>query len=250
MHPILFQIGPISIYSYGAAIVVAFLVAIYLSRRAAKEVNISQDIIVDSALIMLFSGILGARLLYVIINLKDYMENPIEILMLQHGGLAFYGGAITAFLAEVIYIKVKRLSIYKIGDILIPYIALGQAIGRIGCFLNGCCFGKPTDSMFGVVFPDIYYAVHPTQIYSSLGLLVLYGFLRFLQKTKVKDGMVLISYGLLYSTGRFLIEFIRGDNIVEIFGLTFSQFVSAVIFIVCAILFIIRLKKGYGKTKN
>ncbi len=248
MHPILFKIGPICIYSYGVMMVAAFFAATYLAARAAKRTGIPRDFIIDSAILMLFSGILGARILYVILDFKEYIRNPIEIIMVNHGGLAFYGGAVTALIAELIFIKVRGFSIYKIGDLLVPYIALGQAIGRIGCFLNGCCFGRPTDSFFGVIFPGTYQAVYPTQIYSSLMMLFVYMILRLLQKMNIKQGLVLISYGLLYSAGRFLMEFFRGDNMADLFGLTFSQFAGLVVFIVCAVLFFIRLKHPDGKT--
>lgn len=247
MHPILFKLGPISVYSYGFMVAIAFIAATYLAQRAARQTDISPSFIIDLALLMLFSGIIGARLLYVVLNIKDYIERPLEIIMLQHGGLVFYGGAIFALAAGILYIKRKRLSVYKIGDLLAPYVALGQAIGRIGCFLNGCCFGKPTDSVFGVVFPGATQPIHPTQVYSSLALIFLYGFLRLLQKIGVKEGTVLLFYGLLYSAGRFLMEFLRGDNIIELFGLTFSQFVSAIIFIVCIVLFLTRMKFKDGK---
>jgi phosphatidylglycerol:prolipoprotein diacylglycerol transferase len=100
--------------------------------------------------------------------------------------------------------------------------------------LNGCCFGRPTDSFFGVVFPGCTQPIHPTQVYSSLLMVFLYGFLRLLQRLRHKDGAVLLSYGLLYSLGRFFMEFLRGDNVVSLLGLTFSQIASVVIFSVCA----------------
>jgi len=228
-------------------IMLAFFTGTYLARRAAVKAGISRDIITNSALLILFSGIIGARLLYVALNARFYLENPLEIFMLPHGGLAFYGGAITAVTAELIYIKLKKLSVYEIGGLIIPYVALGQAIGRIGCFLNGCCYGRPTDSFFGVVFPGADQAVYPTQVFSSLLLIFLYAFLRLLQKLNVKPGTVLIAYGLLYSLGRFLMEFLRGDNIMVVFGLTFSQFVSAIVFLLCVILLLIRTTQSHGK---
>jgi len=228
-------------------IVLAFFAATYLAQRAAKKSGISPDVITNSALLVLFSGIAGARILYVLLDIEFYAQNPIEIFMLPHGGLAFYGGAIAAIAAELVYLKLKKLSVYKIGDLIIPYVALGQAIGRIGCFLNGCCYGKPTDFFFGVTFPGEAHAVYPTQIFSSFFLIFLYGFLRLLQELNVKPGIVLVSYGLLYSAGRFSIEFFRGDNMAIVFGLTFSQFVSAIVFLFCAILLLIRLAQPHGR---
>ena len=218
MHPILFKTGEINIYSYGVMLATAFFMAVFLARRSAKEAHISPDIITDLGLVLLFSGIAGARLLYVILNIQDYIRNPFEILLLSHGGLAFYGGAVAASIAGIVYVKLKGLSVYKLGDLIAPYAALGQAIGRIGCFLNGCCFGK---------------SGHPVQIYSSLTLIFIYGLLRLLQRLKVKPGLVLVSYGALYGVKRFFMEFLRDDNIIILFGLTFSQFISVIVFIVC-----------------
>lgn len=226
MHPILFKFGVLTVYSYGAMIALAFLISSYLAWHAAKEAGLSESIVINSALVILFSGIAGARLLYVAINISSYIENPIEIIMLPHGGLAFYGGAIAAVIAESIYLKVNKISVYKFADFIAPYVAFGQAIGRIGCLLNGCCYGRCIDA----------YNLYPTQLYSSFLLVCLYCFLRLLQKIKVKRGIVFVSYGLLYSAGRFMMEFLRGDNTVFIMGLTFSQFVSVIVFPILAFL--------------
>ncbi|PIR65909.1 MAG: prolipoprotein diacylglyceryl transferase [Candidatus Omnitrophica bacterium CG_4_9_14_0_2_um_filter_43_12] len=250
MHPILFKIGPLTVYSYGAMIAAAFFICTWLAGHAAKTKGLAADFIINSSLLILFSGIFGARILYVFLSPGYYLKNPIEIIMLQHGGLAFYGGAAAAVLAEWLYIKKKNMPVYRIGDLLAPYVALGQAIGRIGCFLNGCCFGKPTDNFFGVVFPGASCAVHPTQIYSSLALLFLYIALRFLQSKNLKEGTVLISYFMFYAVIRFMLEFLRGDNMISVMGLTFSQFVGIVVFIACIILFIFRARKTNGKNPH
>lgn len=234
MYPVLFKIAGLSVYSYGFIIAFAFLVCTYLAQRSALKHGFQQDMIVNSALVILFSGIIGARFLYVVINIKSYIEDPLEIIMLPHGGLAFYGGAIAAVTAQYIYIKVKKMPVYEFADFIIPYAALGQAIGRIGCFLNGCCYGRHIDASH----------LYPTQLYSSFLLFCLYFFLKFLQKPKLKPGVVLVSYGMLYSVGRFLMEFLRGDNTVFIIGLTFSQFVSVIVFAVSSLLFLKIISNG------
>lgn len=120
MHPVLFNIGSICIYSYGFMIAVAFSVGTYLSRRAAKEAKIDPDFIVNLAFLLLFSGLIGARLLYVTLNIRDYMQDPLEILMLPHGGLSIYGGIFFAAVTGIIYARKKGYPVYKIGDLLIP----------------------------------------------------------------------------------------------------------------------------------
>ena len=240
MHPILFKIGPLTVYSYGAMIAAAFFICTWLAQRAAKTKGLATDFIINSSLLILFSGIFGARILYVFLSPGYYLKNPIEIIMLQHGGLAFYGGAAAAVLAEWLYIKKKNMPVYRIGDLLAPYVALGQAIGRIGCFLNGCCYGKPMAS--GLLYP--------VQIYSSLALLFLYIALRFLQSKNLKEGTVLISYFMFYAVIRFMLEFLRGDNMISVMGVTFSQFVGITVFIACIILFIFRARKTNGKNPH
>ena len=222
MYPVLFKIAGLSVYSYGFMIAFAFLFCTYLGQRSALKHGFPRDLIVNSALVILFSGIIGARILYVAINIKSYINDPIEIIMLPHGGLAFYGGAITAIAAQYIYIKVRKIPVYKFADFIIPYAVLGQAIGRIGCFLNGCCYGRQMDASH----------LYPTQLYSSFLLFGLYFFLKFIQKLKPKPGVIMVSYGILYSIGRFFMEFLRGDNTVFIVGLTFSQFVGVIVFAV------------------
>lgn len=243
MHPIIAKFGPITIYSYGLLVAAGFIIATLLASRQAVKFGIPQDKIVNLSLAVLISGVIGARIFYVLLNLKDYMLNPLEIIMITHGGLVFYGGAIFAFLAGAIYIKKSGLSILNTGDLIAPYIALGHSIGRIGCLLNGCCFGKPASGPLGVVFQDGIVRI-PTQIYSSLYLLALYMFLRACLRYRRFKGQVFFLYLSLYAVGRVFIENLRGDNIPAIFNLTFSQVVSIVIFIVGAVGYFI-----WNKTK-
>jgi len=159
---------------------------------------------------------------------------------LQRGGLSWFGGLILGALAGGIYVKIKKLSVYKIGDLMMPFIALGQAIGRIGCLLNGCCFGKP--SSYGIYFKVHDAVLVPTQLYSSLLLLVIFIILRFMQEKPHRQGEVLFSYFLLYSTKRFFIEFWRADNPRIFHGLTLFQLISIAVFIF-AVINLLALKK-------
>ena len=152
MHPIIVEIGPVTIYSYGVVVAVGFITAAWLAARQAASEGLSPEGILDIALVCIISGIIGARLLHVLLNLPYYMHSPAEILMLNRGGLAFQGGFFAAIAAGVLYAKRAGLSFLRAADIMAPYIALGQAIGRIGCFLNGCCYGAFTGSYFGFLF--------------------------------------------------------------------------------------------------
>lgn len=229
MHPTICQIGPFTIYSYGLTLVAAFLVSSTLARQEAQRQQISVHIIFNLAFIVFISGVIGARFLYIIENITYYINNPFEIIMLQRGGLSWFGGLLSGIIFGSAYLKKHKLPIYRTLDLIAPFLALGQAIGRIGCFLNGCCFGM----VFGFL---------PVQICSSLMLIFIFLILRFLQVRPHKNGQIFFSYLVLYSFKRFFIEFWRQDNAVVFLGLTFFQVLSILTFIVSggALLFLKR----------
>ena len=144
MHPILFQIGPITVYSYGLMIAVAFITATSLARSEARRKGIDPEMVLNLALGAVISGIIGARALYVLQNLKYYLDYPLQVLMLHKGGLSFYGGLISAIFFAAVFVKRRRLRFLEITNLICPYLALGQSIGRIGCWLKlksrSCCW--------------------------------------------------------------------------------------------------------------
>lgn len=241
MHPILFKVGPITIYTYGVMVSTAFILCTFLMWYNAPLVKIKREKILDFSIIILVAGILGARLLHVISNIDYYIKFPFEIIMLTRGGLAFHGGLLFSFIAALIYVKVSSIPICRAADLVSPYIALGQAIGRIGCLLNGCCFGREIDlNHYGIIFPGDTTYRYPTQIYSILALLLIYMVLRFcLQKNILKNNLFLI-YLILHSFQRFIIDFFRGDIPQVLFNFTLSQLLSLAIFIIASTIFILR----------
>lgn len=235
MHPILFKFGPVTIYSYGVMVAIGFFLAVYLACRQAPKFNIPKEFIFDLGFWVIIAGIVGARLFYIIENIKFYINDPKEIFLLNHGGLSFFGGLFLSLLVAVIITKKRRLSLLEVFDLCIPFVALAQSVGRIGCFFNGCCHGKES-LQFGMYFPAIEKIVIPTQIYSSLYLLVLFVFLRILQEINLKaeaykPGLVFLNYLIFYSAGRFIIEFFRGDNPVVFAGLTLFQIIAGLVFL-------------------
>lgn len=230
MYPIICKIGQVTVYSYGLMLVIAFAAASGLACRYAKLKGINPDIVFNLLFVGFIFGIIGARAFYVFENLGYYKNNPLEIIMLNKGGLSWFGGLILGIGAGLAYLKKKKLAILKMLDLIIPFVALAQAIGRIGCLLNGCCFGK--NAGFGIYFHVHNAVLIPTQLYSSLILVLIFIILRFIQDRPHKQGQVFFTYLLLYSIKRFSIEFLRADNPVIFLGLTLFQLMSIFIFCV------------------
>ncbi|MFZ2357585.1 MAG: prolipoprotein diacylglyceryl transferase [Candidatus Omnitrophota bacterium] len=242
MHPEICKIGFFTVYSYGLLLVIAFMVSSTLSIIEAKKQNINPEVIFNLLFVGFIFGVIGARIFYVIQNFNYFFENPYEIIMLQHGGLSWFGGLILGVFSAILYIRSKKLSVYKVFDLVIPFVALAQAIGRVGCLLNGCCYGKVSEK-FGIYFEVHNASLLPTQIYSSLLLVLIYIILRFLQDRPHRVGQIFFSYLLLYSLKRFFIEYWRDDNSVIFACLTLFQALSIVTFVI-AVINLLLLRKG------
>ncbi|MFH1458624.1 MAG: prolipoprotein diacylglyceryl transferase [Candidatus Omnitrophota bacterium] len=229
MYPEICTLGPFTIYSYGLMLAIAFAVSSSLLIRQAKKEGINPDAVFNLAFIVFTAGLTGARLFYVIEHFAYYSKNPLEVIMLQHGGLAWFGGLMAGVIAGVLYLKNKKLPILTVMDLMVPFVALGQAIGRIGCLLNGCCFGR--GSIFGLYFPVHQLILIPVQMYSSLLLVIIFIILRALQERPHGPGKILYAYLLLYSLKRFFVEFWRADNQIVFLRLTLFQILSILMFV-------------------
>lgn len=267
MHPILFEIGPLTIYFYGVMLALAFVVGIWFATRQAKKERIPANTILDLSLVALITGIIGARILFVLLNLDYYSRHPFEMIIFWQGGLVYYGGIILGVLCAILFLKIRRLNIWKVVDSCTPSLAIGQAIGRIGCFLNGCCFGKPVS--WGIKFPpgsmvsyeqfsqgliksanEYSLSVHPTQLYEGVNALIIFLILILVRKKKKFNGQLFWLYLLLYAITRFGIEFLRGDDRGPVFFNLFSisQLIGVGIFIL-ALLMIFLLKRKEVKVR-
>jgi phosphatidylglycerol:prolipoprotein diacylglycerol transferase len=230
MYPVLFKIGPFPIHAYGFMVAIAFLVGILISLYYAKREGIKSEIILDLAVYVVIAAIVGSRLFYVIGQWDQYKNNILEIFMVQKGGLVFLGGFLLAMLVMVWYAKRRAVPLLKLFDVVAPGTALGYAIARIGCFLNGCCFGLPTDVPWGIVcspdslahsyFPEAH--LHPTQLYSAASMILVFIIVVLLFPRKKFDGYIFFWWIILYSIYRFLVEFLRYSPIHWL-GLTPSQ---------------------------
>jgi phosphatidylglycerol:prolipoprotein diacylglycerol transferase len=243
MRPVLFSFGSLHLYSYGFSIALGVLFSLFLMRQRALKTGFPKpDEVFDIAFTILVWGFLGARLFYVIQNFSYYAGEPLKIFAVWEGGLIFYGGAIAAFAGISLECRKRQRPFWKTLDFIVPYGALTHAFGRIGCFLNGCCFGKACDLPWAVQFPEIPYAVHPTQIYEAVFDLALFAFLLARRERARFEGEIALLYFLLYGFGRYLIEFLREPGWMWL-GLTANQWLSAAMILVAFILFRSRRRK-------
>ena len=215
MHQILFKYGFFEIRTYGVMVAAAFMISILAASYFAKKEGIKTDIISDIGLIAIAGGIIGARALYVLVGWKSFFSTHIpDIFMVWEGGLVFYGGLIGAFTGVFIYVLAKKEPFFGIADLLIPFVALGHSIGRLGCFFNGCCYGR-ADNVHGMIFPSIGGGVPrlPTQLYESGLNLMNFILLLFLyDKLKQKKGILFFLYVFNYGIIRVIMETFRGDD--------------------------------------
>jgi phosphatidylglycerol:prolipoprotein diacylglycerol transferase len=228
----------------------ALLVAYVISKKYYKDTN--PAILLDVFPFLIFSGVIGARLYYVILNFQYYLNNPAEILMLRNGGLSIHGALLGGLIGGVIYCKIKKIPVLKYADILSFGIVLAQALGRWGNFFNSEAFGYPTKLPLLYIAPKFrpveYFAYdyfHPTFLYESILDVLIFLILFFLvRKIARKDGTIFFSYLILYSLARFFVENLRIDSVLNIFGVPIAQVVSILIISICTIaLFILYYDK-------
>ncbi len=244
----LISIGPITIYGYGFMIAIGIIAAYLVAEYRAKKKNLNHELIFNLAIWCLIGGILGAKLLYYITQIKEIIADP-KILLNISDGFVVYGGILCGILAGFLFCKKEKINFFQYFDLVMPSIALAQGFGRIGCFLAGCCYGMETNSFFGIIFPVSFYSpsgirLIPTQLISS-GLDFIHFLVLIIIAKRVKsDGQVAGFYLIFYSAGRLVLEFFRGDLIRGSVGyLSTSQFISIFMFIIgCGIV----LVRGYS----
>ena len=229
MYPKLFDFGQVSffgkefhavLHTYGFLLAAGFLIALNVAARRGKKFGVDANLTMDLGLWILISALVGAKLLLLIVDWPHYRHDPLSLI--RSGGV-FYGGLVAAVITSMWFFSKHKLSAWRMSDILAPSVALGHAIGRLGCFSAGCCYGKETSMPWGVTFTDAYaheivgvpldVPLHPTQLYEAIVELAIFGFLIFLAGRKKFDGQIFWSYVALYSAARFVIEFFRGDDV-------------------------------------
>ncbi len=211
MHPVLLQLGNFKVYSWGFMLAIAAIVAILGIRRVFDREGHDRDMVLDMVVLMVVFGLLGGRIAYILFyEWSEFLTDPVIFFSPGFSGLIWYGAFAGGLLAFLGYIWRKDLDFWEMADIYAPYLALGYALVRIGCFLNGCCYGLPTGSGLGVVFPDVDHQLrHPTQLYSTGLNFLLFLYLFWLWERRKFSGQVFIAYLMGYSLYRFIIEFFR-----------------------------------------
>lgn len=232
MLPVLYKCSFFSIYTYGVFVALAFMVSSWLVSREAKRRGQDDNAIYNLCVLLLVSGIVSARLFYVVLNWDVFSADLLEVLRLQHGGLVWFGGLIGASLSALVYMKAKKLSVIPTLDLFAPYAALGQAVGRIGCFFNGCCYGR--ESGWGFYFPVHGASLVPSQLFDAASLLLVFVVLRLIPE-KAKAGLVFSAYLVLATLQRFFLEYLRGDErpFYSVLGVSLSVFQWISVFLFC-----------------
>jgi phosphatidylglycerol:prolipoprotein diacylglycerol transferase len=264
MHSTLIDAGWFQIRSYGLMLALSFLAGIYVAAWRAKRQGMKPHYVLDLSVYIILAAVVGSRLMYVLFHLEDY-DSPVEFFALWEGGATFYGGLLLAIAASVWFTRRKGLAFLGVADIMAPSIALGMALTRLGCFLSGCCFGRPTEGPWGVLFPTTCQAgryaadvaidlgvqtvhLHPTQIYSSLYGLVIFGVLLYAGRKLTKRGALFGLLLVLAGLSRFTVDFFRfyEANARTIAGLTVSQ-VWAVGLFVLGVYLLVRKTQATSK---
>jgi len=239
--PELFDLGPITVYTYGVMLAAAYLLGLQLAMVRARRRGIDATRALDLGIYIIISALVGAKLLLLLVDFDHFRRDPAELLSLARSGGVFYGGLILAVTVAIWYVRRHRLPIWPLADAFAPGIALGHAVGRLGCLAAGCCYGRPTDLPWAVTFSDpraaanvgtpLNVPLHPTQLYESgAELLILVLLLATERKGRAFDGRTFWLYLLLYGISRFVIEFFRGDDRGFLFAaISTSQFISLLI---------------------
>lgn len=247
MHPILIEFGPFKLYTYGLLVALGFLAALGVGTREARRYGIEAKDFQDLAFAVLLAAILGARLLFVALEWRSFAANPLDVFALWKGGLVFYGGFLGAAAAALWVIRRRHLPPWDTADAVAPALSLGQALGRLGCFFAGCCYGAECALPWSVTFTDprslarLGVPLHPTQLYEAAANLALFALLYFVVAPRRREaGRVFGWYLVLYPAARFTIEIFRADPRGALGALSTSQALSIPLLLVGVAILLLR----------
>jgi phosphatidylglycerol:prolipoprotein diacylglycerol transferase len=257
MFPKLFDVGPLSIYTYGVLLAAAYLLGLQYALVRARARGLDHQKVMDLGIYVIISALVGAKLMLLVVDFDHFRRNPAELFSLVRSGGVFYGGLILAVTVALWYLRRHRMPTWTVCDVFAPGIALGHVVGRLGCLMAGCCYGRPTRVPWAITFTDPVAALnvgtplnvplHPTQLYEAgAELLILIGLIATEGKGRRFPGRTFWSYMLLYGVSRFVIEFFRGDERGSVFGVfSTSQFISVVL-VPLSVAMLVRLARQSG----
>jgi len=247
VNPIAFRIGPLAVAWYGIMIVLAMVAVVLFSAREARRYGISREQIYELAAYAILAGIIGARLVHIVDHWSYYSQHPLEVFGFE--GFAVWGAILGAAIATGLYAWRKRISFWKLGDTVAPGAVLAQAIGRVGCTLNGCCYGTPTDAPWAFIWTDpksfapVGIAVHPAQVYLLLWNLAVFGLLLWARYRIRPQGALFLLYLIAYATGDFAIRFVR-EGELPLAGLLQAQVISLTVLLTAAAILVVRIRRA------
>jgi len=246
MHNEILKIGKLTVHGYGLMIAIGILAAVAISIWRAKKKKMDPEPILDIVLIAMIGGFLGGKILYLIVDWKNFIASEDKMKYLGGSGFVVYGGIILGVAVCLVYFKfIKKLDFLTYMDLVMPQVSVAQGFGRIGCFLAGCCYGAQTNSAIGVIFPEGSLApagvkLWPTQLMMAVGNLIIAGLLYLAGLKCKKRGQIIGLYLILYAIGRFGIEFFRNDYRGAVGALSTSQFISIFMFAIGVAIFVWR----------
>jgi len=260
MYPRLFELGPITVYTYGVLLAAAYLLGLKVAMVRAEKRGLDHNRVLDLGIYIIISALIGAKLLLLITDFSTFKNDPKELLTLARSGGVFYGGLILAVAVALWYIRRAGLPLWTTCDMFAPGIALGHVVGRFGCLFAGCCYGKPTTRPWGITFTDPFAAanvgtplgvpLHPTQLYEAgAELLILAVLLWTERKGRPYPGRTFWLYMFLYAVTRFIIEFFRGDERGTVWMFSTSQFIS-ILLAPLAVVMLVYLKRRQSPEPN
>lgn len=262
MLPILFSIGPLKIYSYGFFMALAFLSGSFVVWRRAKEEAYDEEKIFDAIIFTTLFAFLGARIYYLLFNFTEFGFNLLKWFWLtRYAGLSFHGGLLGGILGLFLFCKREKWDFWQTADMAVFGLVLAQVIGRIGCFLNGCCYGRPTNFFWGVKFAGLAEPRHPTQIYEAVFVLLIFFLLLKLErryrlftwykgkKDKAAPGFLALSYLICYNSSRIFLEIFRQDSLY-LMGIRSAQLASGLIMLASLVILYQRSGRGLKEDKE
>jgi phosphatidylglycerol---prolipoprotein diacylglyceryl transferase len=240
MHPVLFEFGQFTLYWYGVLLAAAYLLGLQFALWRARRRGLDPQRVMDLGILVIVTALIGAKLLLLVVDFRQFTASPSAMFGLLRSGGVFYGGLIAAVPASLLYLRWKRMPLWTTTDVFAPGITLGHVVGRLGCLMAGCCFGRQTSV-----------PLHPTQLYDAgAELLILAVLLLWERRSTGFPGRTFWSYMLLYGVTRFIIEFYRGDSRGMVFdALSTSQFV-AVLLVPLSVLMLFLLRRRTNPTRH